>query len=800
MSEFLGGQYKNLEDVEEIPKYSIEYYRALGQILSKSIGETGYYSLCTSAYFNSHVPGSSVGDGDLSNFWIHSYAGEVDRKVLNTINVKGNYRLIKSIVTKSESLNFVYSDRIDFLNMKKLDRIEIKNTQNLLVNKFNFNYEYFGPVSPNDENPGDANSGGGQNLDPITDSSSPDQSIYTTNSYQPSSTTIHSRRNRRLKLVSFGKEGENLYQFDYFNVELPSKDSFSVDLWGYYNGRSNTSLYPNLNHFGYPEFTENIQNNFFSNSNFTKACTLNKIIYPTGGYTEFDYESHQFDSAMVLTNLNDGIISTGYGLRIKYLSNFSDATHLTSRIKYEYTGGVCISKALHFKTVGLQAFVSAAPYAANKPGIYIGSVLCYSNNTFLNGTTDTEGNYIGYDKVTKKIFKTLENSTNYLQNNIKIESFFTNTPNLVLSPQTVSYQFSPMYYTSRNALKNGMLMMQKNYDENDNVIKEITNSYVNKGTPLQLHGMRVLNGGRRIITVMPQPNDIQHTVDPVHFLTFYPIYDKISRLVSSTTKEYFPSGDITNQISYQYDNYNNPIRITQFNSLGQEVEQNFRYTYNMTQNDFSNTYTGTGYSAGNFDLNHQQSNHFNKNILNLKFREQIKENYNILNEKTYWFENTNEVVRLKKVDQIIKNEFNQKTIEKIELYDDRHNILEYSYNDLTYKSLIWGYNKTLPIAIIENVRYQDINPSIILNLQNLSNNIFTSHQQWEAAFQNLRASLPNAFIKTIIHKPLVGIEVITDARGYSTYYEYDAQNRLVCIKDAEGNILNKNEYHYINQN
>jgi YD repeat-containing protein len=38
----------------------------------------------------------------------------------------------------------------------------------------------------------------------------------------------------------------------------------------------------------------------------------------------------------------------------------------------------------------------------------------------------------------------------------------------------------------------------------------------------------------------------------------------------------------------------------------------------------------------------------------------------------------------------------------------------------------------------------------------------------------------------------------TDAKGMTTYYEYDAFQRLKTIKDQNGNILKQTDYHYKN--
>jgi len=41
---------------------------------------------------------------------------------------------------------------------------------------------------------------------------------------------------------------------------------------------------------------------------------------------------------------------------------------------------------------------------------------------------------------------------------------------------------------------------------------------------------------------------------------------------------------------------------------------------------------------------------------------------------------------------------------------------------------------------------------------------------------------------------------MTDPRGYTMYYEYDNENRLEYVKDADGRVYSENEYHYRNQN
>jgi hypothetical protein len=52
---------------------------------------------------------------------------------------------------------------------------------------------------------------------------------------------------------------------------------------------------------------------------------------------------------------------------------------------------------------------------------------------------------------------------------------------------------------------------------------------------------------------------------------------------------------------------------------------------------------------------------------------------------------------------------------------------------------------------------------------------------------------------TYTYDPMVGMTSMTDAKGMTTYYEYDSFKRLSNIKDKEGNIIKHFDYRYKNQ-
>ncbi len=148
---------------------------------------------------------------------------------------------------------------------------------------------------------------------------------------------------------------------------------------------------------------------------------------------------------------------------------------------------------------------------------------------------------------------------------------------------------------------------------------------------------------------------------------------------------------------------------------------------------------------------------------------------------------------------------NPTMIEKIDFkdYDDKGNLLQVAKADGTDITYIYGYDKSLPVAKVENATYSQVS-SQVTNIQIKSDLDDDScldsgscdEKNLRTALNSLRSSLPNAMVTTYTYNPLVGVTSITDPKGYTTYYEYDNLNRLWRVKDSDGNILSENEYHY----
>lgn len=92
-----------------------------------------------------------------------------------------------------------------------------------------------------------------------------------------------------------------IFRLNYNEEYLPTKLSTAVDHWGYYNGQYNGSLIGIQHHrIDGPNGIEMLHGgsaNRETRETFNQAYSLKRLTYPTGGYTEFTYESNEYDTA-----------------------------------------------------------------------------------------------------------------------------------------------------------------------------------------------------------------------------------------------------------------------------------------------------------------------------------------------------------------------------------------------------------------------------------------------------------------------------------------------------------------------
>jgi len=93
----------------------------------------------------------------------------------------------------------------------------------------------------------------------------------------------------------------NKYKFDYEyeSNSFPTNGTRSIDFYGYYNGASNSMLFPS------GSFSPALYSYADRTPNTSHIGMINKITYPTGGYSTFEYEQNQSGHYIVTSSYVD---------------------------------------------------------------------------------------------------------------------------------------------------------------------------------------------------------------------------------------------------------------------------------------------------------------------------------------------------------------------------------------------------------------------------------------------------------------------------------------------------------------
>lgn len=196
-------------------------------------------------------------------------------------NVRVNNPYLNEIKTSNQTVTFTTSASKE-CSGRRLDAITVKSNfgDKPVIKTFRFSYSSFGH----------SNIGG--NTIPASDATA-ELRLKLNNVKEVTSSETHTT------------------SFAYNSKDLPSKRSCAQDFWGYYNGQDNPStngvgfnghtLLPAPRNFMTKNYHNDLSNikgaDRFSCIDFMQAAVLNKVIYPTGGYTTYEYEANS-----ILTN------------------------------------------------------------------------------------------------------------------------------------------------------------------------------------------------------------------------------------------------------------------------------------------------------------------------------------------------------------------------------------------------------------------------------------------------------------------------------------------------------------------
>jgi YD repeat-containing protein len=640
-------------------------------------------------------------------------------------------------------------------NAKVIDKIEILDKwHNKIVKKFDLNYSYF--ISDNQKS-----------------------------SYLPTYGASNDYKRLRLNSISeknINNEALPPYVFTYYDesisLTLPRRLSFARDNWGYYNGAlGNVRLLP----------TCNLPADRSSNTTKAKAFMLRTVQYPTGGTHSFEYG---YNAGLRLDKVSIKDINTNTLIENKYAYDQGTLLNISNDHSFGDLGEIADVTVIadyayvnHCETEIFTPDPAYAPYG-------------YFNSTFYmqanSSYTPADGQSTGPFRVfsSSPVLSTqVANYASPIYGYVYVTSLENNVPK-----GSKEYGFHRPSYLSwidkypaipeENSLY-GKPMYEKWYDGNNTLLKSEFYEYQEKPDTSSVTGVVFSKNYIWVGDSGPNPNP--PSLGDILFYRFYTLTSKSYLLKKKTITEYFSGQTFVNIEDYTY-NTNNindlPTQISHTDSSGSKIDETKTYS---SQLNGSNTALTDLYTANRLQELIETKTTKAGNTISA-----AKKEFKVFPEGA----TMPSVIYTSKGYNALESEL------QFSFYDEKGNLREYSKTNDDFRTvMVWGYNKQYPIAEIKSksTTYAFFS-SYATTLQNLSNldKDAVSEGNLRTELNKLRVTFPSDMITTYTYDPNVGITSVTDPKGYTMYYTYDLFGRLESVKDADGNLLSKNEYHYKN--
>lgn len=274
----------------------------------------------------------------------------------------------------------------------------------------------------------------------------------------------------------------------------------------------------------------------------------------------------------------------------------------------------------------------------------------------------------------------------------------------------------------------------------------------------------------------------------------YPIKTGVSKRVKET-KTVYDQSDISKTLTtvteYKFENplnlYPSEVKVT--NSDGSKSISRVKYPHDFVSQQ---PYTEMVNSKHIWNTPVEQTTY--KNDLNTLLQT-TKTNFGFWNGNAWTTGITNQILP-KTIETKFKNNNVENRVQFTE-YSIKSNLLEQQKSNDIKEVYLWGYNQMYPVAKITGKSYAEVTSQVSLDFNRI-NDINTDDATMRQELNKLR-SLTNCFVTTYTYKPLVGMTSQTDPNGITSYYLYDAFNRLQFVKDQDGRILKKICYNYAGQ-
>lgn len=581
---------------------------------------------------------------------------------------------------------------------------------------------------------------------------------------------------------------QQTYSFEYNSLNSTT----GVDYWGYYNGSSLGSGYSYIPNFSFQyyenggQYTHTITGmDRTPNSIYMQQGMLTKIIYPTKGYTVFEYEPHKSN------NIIHG------GLRIKEVRSYNHDNTLLERKWYKYGVGESGNGRTSMSAYNYNINSNYMPYFFRETTLIENGY--YSGGQAVDGLGEVHYTKTFYPFPLNSYF---ESGSTVLYSEVAEYSGTYSIPN----GKTV-YKFTDnaddnSYYTFRGMTptqkyktwqwKNGLLLSKDVFNSSNQKIYSLLNNYSYLSTSEFMNlsvsqCVDIVDGtgssnfsAEYIKNNLDEPNGLVCTIAGIAggtLFDYYNYYITTGMPVISSSDEYLDG--VTKTTSYS--NYNNiglPGQMQITDSNGDNFITKYKYP-----TDLSNT------SPYNLMVS-------NENILTPVIQQEYYKGVTLLskfvNEYRNWGNGMFEPEILKLQPTSNAPLENRITYHNRDVRGNPRYISKDGAENVVY---LWGYNQQYPIAEITGVPFSDVTAIIAeTTLNTIAAKSEPTGSDW-TSINGLRNSLPNAMVTTYTYTPSIGVKSMTDPRGVVTDYNYDNFGRLTSIVRA-GKTIENYSYNY----
>lgn len=564
--------------------------------------------------------------------------------------------------------------------------------------------------------------------------------------------------------------GEGTYNFNYDSEDtggFPPYGTHAVDAWGYYNGSSENMARQFLtNGLSYNDTTlaETVGSNYrYSNHTYASKGMLIKVSYPTGGYTEIEYEPHSV-GAQVLRGYNTqyrpeleslSSLQTG-GLRVRSITNYpeKDAVGRTTTYSYTTTGGNSSGILLSQPRYGIK-------YRAKGSG-FEGYVEYYSLHDIYQYT----GTHIEYSRVTETLPDSSKNICQYTSWHDYPDNFIEtdpmSLPRLVFnSDMTIGSLVVYSITTAPSLVRN--------------ILTPVVSMQTMRG---QLKSQTILDSSNTKVserTWVIRPNvsaSAERLAILGEYYSFIPDELYAVEQMSSAETLIYPDNHVTSTI---YNHYNNRGQISCSRKALSNGEEEVT-TYLYPQDSLSDTICATM----------TEKNMLDYPISVCTYRKNSASDSTQTSGTRYTYALFNNMVKLSKIEHYNPQSSTWHTHIIYTGYDTQGNLLESRDANGVPTSYIWGYNGLYMVGKIENMYRNSINSTI--GTSPLSGCLSP------AQISSIKTAAPDALVSIYEYEPMVGLSKVVQPSGEVLTYRYNSTGKLMGIYNTKGEKVEENLY------